>query len=184
MAPAEINLSQTRQWLAQLHTTNLPPASAPSSSSSSSSYSSSSSTHSRGSADYTSSASSYPVYSSGGGGGGGGTCTPSPTTTTTKTTTASSSPLTETRARSLQRLCALSDAHKAAAAPSGNERFAPSNINYIRATTGSGGEGQGPMDAQSMGRSRSARRQSMQSLEAVERDATRRFWLSKLKSWW
>ncbi|OAA49016.1 hypothetical protein BBO_02061 [Beauveria brongniartii RCEF 3172] len=190
MAPAEINLSQTRRWLAQLHTTNLPPVPAPSSSSSSSSTSSFSSTHSRGSVDYTSSASSCTICSSAGCGGGGGTCTSSPTTTTT----ASSSPLTETRARSLQRLCALSDAHRAAEdevaaaaaaadAPSGNERFTPSNINYIRATRGSGGQGS-KMDAQPMGWSRWARRQSVQSLRAVERDAAPRFSLSKLKSWW
>ncbi|KAM3508934.1 hypothetical protein MY10362_000904 [Beauveria mimosiformis] len=197
MAPAEINLSQTRRWLAQLHTTNLPPVSAPSSSISSGSTSSSSSTHSRGSVDYASSASSCTICASAGcgGGTGGGTCTSSPTTTmtttTATTTTPSSSPLTETRARSLQRLCALSDAHRAAedevvaaaAAPSGNERFAPSNINYIRATNGSGVKGP-KMDAQSMGWSRWARRQSVQSLGAVERDAAPRFSLSKLKSWW
>ncbi|KAM0740530.1 hypothetical protein ACQRIT_005714 [Beauveria bassiana] len=155
MAPAEINLIQTQRWLAQLYTTNLPPVSAPSSNSSSSS-SSSSSTHSRGSVDYISSASSCPVCSS----GGSGTCTSSPATTTTM---ASSSPLTEARAQSLQRLCALSDAHKAAAeeeeegeeaaaeqtaaALSGNERFAMS-INYIRVTGGSGVQGP-KMDAQS-----------------------------------
>ncbi|KAF1739437.1 hypothetical protein CRV24_001371 [Beauveria bassiana] len=84
---------------------------------------------------------------------------------------ASSSPLTEARAQSLQRLCALSDAHKAAAeeeeegeeaaeqtatALSGNERFAMS-INYVRVTGGSGAQGP-KMDAQSTRWSRWARR--------------------------
>ncbi|TQV98026.1 hypothetical protein IF1G_03769 [Cordyceps javanica] len=176
MAPTDINLSQTRRWLAQLHTTNLPPAPASSSSSS---------THSGGSADYSPGTS---TLSSTGSSPGGFADLGSPATTTTAAA-AASSPLTEARAKSLQRLCEMGDAHSPIPASSVNERFAPSNINYIKtgpdrwSAGGEGGPASTPDAAASptMGRSRWSRKLSGQSLEALEGSSMRRFSLSKFK---
>ncbi|ATY59509.1 hypothetical protein A9K55_002517 [Cordyceps militaris] len=165
MAPADMDLSQTRQWLAKLHTTNPPPPASNVSNSSSSS-----STHSRGSADYSPGASLSPTSSS--------TSDDAPT-----------SPLTESRARSLQRLCELGDAHtEPVPAEIVNARLAPSNMNYIKTTAlGDGGAGEKSVPVVSpreAGRSRWSRKSSEQSLEALEGDSVRRFSLSRFKLRW
>ncbi|KAJ4150328.1 hypothetical protein LMH87_011082 [Akanthomyces muscarius] len=172
MAPADINLSQTRRWLAKLHTTDLPPP--PSASSESSMHSSS------GSADDGSSRALSPSTS------GIGSNTSSHTTT---------SPLTEARARSLQRLCEISsgDARNAEAvsASGANERYAPGNINYIRtepsrgcsaAPAGEDGQGASSVSPTKRGSSWARRKSSGQSLEELEGGSSlRRFSLSKFK---
>ncbi|OAQ96218.1 hypothetical protein LLEC1_01476 [Akanthomyces lecanii] len=172
MAPADINLSQTRRWLAQLHTTNLPPPQ---------SASSDSSTHSSsGSADDGSS----PTLASA---SGTGSTESSPTTTTT-------SPLTEARAKSLQRLCEISsaarDADTVPASSDGvNARFAPGNINYIAvsscgwlaATNGEQGQGASSASPTTGRLSWRRRKSSGQSLEELEGGSVRRFSLSRFK---
>ncbi|OAA70378.1 hypothetical protein ISF_02352 [Cordyceps fumosorosea ARSEF 2679] len=154
MAPLHINLSETSRWLAQLHTTNLIPADgAPTSSSSASS-----STRSRGrSVDLspTTSASS----SSG-----------SPTSPVDSGTTTCL--LTESRARSLQRLCDLSDV---------NARFSPTNINYVK-TAAPRDKGASPTTTTTTtARSRWYRKASGQSLEALEGSSMRKYSFSKFR---
>lgn len=187
MAPTDINLGQTHRWLAQLHTTNLPP----STSSGSSMHSSAGS-----SADYgctfaaSSPFSTSPTSSSSSSG-------PSPATAVPP------SPLSETRARSLQRLCEIGAAHASANTATAAEsagtvphpagittRFGPSNINYIKAGSSGSWSAAGdndsaassPLDASPIrGRSRWSRKSSGQSLEAVEGASMRCFSLSKFK---
>lgn len=162
MAPTDINLGETRRWLAQLHTTNLPgPAPA----------SSDSSTRSNSSADDSAS----PTFSSPGG--------IDPNTTTTAMMT---SPLTESRAMRLQRLCEISEAaREAVPAGSVNACFTPNNINYISTAPSrweESGQRSSP-DAASppLGRARWARKQSGQSLEELEGGSMRRFSLSRFR---
>lgn len=175
MAPADINLSQTRRWLAQLHTTDLPPAPPASSESS---------MHSRsGSAGDASS----PTLSHSTSGGCG-------IDSSSSSSPATASPLTEARAQSLQRLCEISSGYarnaEAVHARSVNEHFTPNNINYLKtersdgwsaAAVGEHGQGGSSVPPRKRRSSWARRKSSGQSLEELEGSSLRRFSLSKFK---
>lgn len=174
MAPANIDLDKTRRWLAQLRTTNLTQTP---------------------SAESTSPGSSIDERNV------SPTSSPSSASEASNTTTPPSSPLTETRAKSLQRLCEIGGCDTAdslSSPPSGsaskaiddiNARFPPTNINYIKSSELGGWSVGGNADIHTSpdasptrgGRSRWSRGRQSQTLHALERDTTRRFSLSRFR---
>lgn len=201
MAPTDLDLAQTKRWLAQLHTTDLPSAAAaPPPILLTTSCSSLSSAHSGNSMVNWGDGSSNTSPTSSLGGGIDTRHTSVSSTTSNSSSgsmeTPSPSPLTETRARRLQRLCDIGDANNCTTTASPhhdvNAGMSPNNINYMKNSTVAGwaaSRGDVPWspnaDAPPVNRQRRwSRKQSWQSLEDVEGQSMRGFSLSRLISRW